>query len=51
MLPLTHAAPVAQITQQHPFRLNTGRIRDQWHMMTRTGKSARLSQHLAEPFL
>jgi assimilatory nitrate reductase catalytic subunit len=34
-----------------PFRLNTGRIRDQWHTMTRTGKSARLSAHLAEPFL
>ena len=32
------------------FRLNTGRIRDQWHTMTRSGKSARLGQHLAEPF-
>lgn len=34
----------------HPFTLNTGRIRDQWHTMTRTGKSARLSSHIAEPF-
>ena len=34
-----------------PFALNTGRIRDQWHTMTRTGKSPRLSAHLAEPFL
>jgi len=33
------------------FILNTGRIRDQWHTMTRTGRSARLSQHLAEPFV
>ncbi|THV20229.1 nitrate reductase [Peteryoungia ipomoeae] len=33
-----------------PFILNTGRIRDHWHTMTRTGKSARLSAHLAEPF-
>lgn len=33
-----------------PFVLNTGRIRDQWHTMTRTGKSARLSSHIAEPF-
>jgi assimilatory nitrate reductase catalytic subunit len=33
-----------------PMTLNTGRIRDQWHTMTRTGKSARLSAHLAEPF-
>jgi len=31
--------------------LNTGRIRDQWHTMTRTGRSTRLSGHLAEPFL
>ncbi len=30
--------------------LNTGRVRDHWHTMTRTGKSARLSAHLAEPF-
>jgi assimilatory nitrate reductase catalytic subunit len=30
--------------------VNTGRIRDQWHTMTRTGKSPRLSQHIAEPF-
>ena len=33
-----------------PFTLNSGRIRDQWHTMTRTGKSARLSGHFAEPF-
>ncbi|THV10002.1 nitrate reductase [Rhizobium rhizophilum] len=32
------------------FVLNTGRVRDHWHTMTRTGKSARLSTHLAEPF-
>ncbi|MFK7868366.1 MAG: molybdopterin-dependent oxidoreductase [Roseobacter sp.] len=30
--------------------LNTGRTRDQWHTMTRTGKSARLGAHMAEPF-
>jgi assimilatory nitrate reductase catalytic subunit len=35
---------------EYPFTLNTGRIRDQWHTMTRTGKSARLSSHIAEPF-
>ena len=33
-----------------PLVLNTGRVRDHWHTMTRTGRSARLSQHLAEPF-
>jgi assimilatory nitrate reductase catalytic subunit len=30
--------------------LNTGRVRDHWHTMTRTGKAARLSAHMAEPF-
>ena len=34
-----------------PLRLNTGRIRDQWHTMTRTGMSPRLATHLSEPFV
>ncbi|CCB67179.1 nitrate reductase [Hyphomicrobium sp. MC1] len=33
-----------------PLTLNTGRIRDHWHTLTRTGKSQRLSQHYGEPF-
>ena len=32
------------------FHLNTGRVRDQWHTMTRSGKSPRLGQHVVEPF-
>ncbi|QPM91343.1 nitrate reductase [Pseudooceanicola algae] len=51
MLALTPRTPVARTEPRYPFRLNTGRIRDQWHTMTRTGKSPRLSSHLAEPFL
>jgi len=34
-----------------PFRLNTGRLRDQWHSMTRTGLSPRLGAHRPEPFV
>jgi len=34
-----------------PLRLNTGRVRDQWHTMTRSGLSPRLGQHLPEPFV
>jgi len=34
-----------------PFRLNTGRYRDQWHTMTRTGLSPKLSQHRREPLV
>ncbi len=49
MLPITPHLPRA--VEKGQFRLNTGRIRDQWHTMTRTAKSPRLSQHLAEPFL
>src|SRR6195952_558662 len=40
-----------ETTAGRPLRLNTGRIRDQWHTMTRTGVSPRLSQHLPEPFV
>jgi assimilatory nitrate reductase catalytic subunit len=36
---------------KYPFVLNTGRVRDQWHTMTRTGLSPRLSVHVAEPFV
>jgi assimilatory nitrate reductase catalytic subunit len=35
----------------YPLRLNTGRVRDQWHTMTRTGKSPRLAAHSSEPFV
>jgi assimilatory nitrate reductase catalytic subunit len=42
--------PVHQSTAEYPLILNTGRIRDQWHTMTRTGLSANLSTHKAEPF-
>jgi assimilatory nitrate reductase catalytic subunit len=34
-----------------PLLLNTGRVRDHWHTMTRTGKSPRLSAHIDEPFV
>ncbi|MCB1329817.1 MAG: nitrate reductase, partial [Maritimibacter sp.] len=51
MLPLHHRPPAAATSPKRPFRLNTGRLRDQWHTMTRTAKSPRLSAHLPEPFL
>ena len=40
-----------ETSASRPLRLNTGRIRDQWHTMTRTGASPRLGQHLPEPFV
>ena len=34
-----------------PLLLTTGRIRDQWHTMTKTGKVGKLKQHISKPFL
>ena len=41
----------SETSPSRPLRLNTGRIRDQWHTMTRTGLSQRLGAHLPEPFV
>ena len=36
---------------RYPFSLTTGRLRDQWHGMTRTGTLGRLFAHVPEPVL
>ena len=36
---------------RRPLLLNTGRVRDQWHTMTRTGRLPRLMAHQREPLL
>jgi assimilatory nitrate reductase catalytic subunit len=51
MVPVTPRAPAAPTTPDRPFRLLTGRIRDQWHTMTRTARAPRLTRHIAEPFI
>ncbi|MEM9726050.1 MAG: nitrate reductase, partial [Pseudomonadota bacterium] len=51
MLPLAPRPPAAATDARYPLRLNTGRVRDHWHTMTRTAKSARLSSHIAEPYV
>jgi ferredoxin-nitrate reductase len=38
-------------TPQYPLILTTGRIRDQWHTMSRSGKVNKLKQHISEPYL
>ena len=38
-------------TEDLPLILTTGRIRDQWHTMTKTGKVNKLRQHIDKPFL
>lgn len=39
------------LSKDYPLILTTGRIRDQWHTMTRTGKVAKLRQHLDTPYV
>src|SRR5690606_22119286 len=36
---------------EYPLVLNTGRIRDQWHTMTRTARAPQLNAHEPEPFV
>jgi assimilatory nitrate reductase catalytic subunit len=36
---------------EYPLVLNTGRIRDQWHTMTRTARAPQLNAHEPEPFI
>ncbi len=50
-----HSFPDANQSEQpdetHPLILTTGRIRDQWHTMSKTGKVNKLKQHISESFL
>jgi assimilatory nitrate reductase catalytic subunit len=39
------------VDARYPLHLNTGRLRDQWHGMSRTGKAARLFNHVDEAVL
>lgn len=40
-----------QTDDDFPLILTTGRVRDQWHTMTKTGRVAKLNQHIPQPFL
>ncbi|MDO6712443.1 molybdopterin-dependent oxidoreductase [Aliiglaciecola sp. 2_MG-2023] len=44
-------APEVATSADFPFVLNSGRIRDQWHTMTRTGKTAELTGHIDRAFV
>jgi ferredoxin-nitrate reductase len=45
---INQSEPVSNI---HPLILTTGRVRDQWHTMSKTGKVNKLKQHTSESFL
>jgi len=44
-------APAAAPLADWPLTLNTGRYRDQWHTMTRSGLSPKLARHREEPLV
>jgi ferredoxin-nitrate reductase len=52
---IIHAVPDALNSERpdndYPFILTTGRIRDQWHTMSKTGKVNKLNKHLSESFV
>lgn len=48
---ITPKPPANAPDKDYPLVLNTGRLRDQWHTMTRTSLSAKLNQHKPEPFV
>src|SRR5690606_12349174 len=44
--------PVAeQPSAAYPLRLTTGRMRDQWHTMSRSGLVPALNRHVEEPLV
>jgi len=50
-VPTPYRPPAVGVNDRWPLLLNTGRVRDQWHTMTRTGRSPRLMAHQCEPTL
>jgi len=50
-IPTPVRAPESAVSADWPLILNTGRNRDQWHTMSRTGAAPRLARHLPEPIL
>ncbi|MFA0449415.1 molybdopterin oxidoreductase family protein [Vibrio breoganii] len=48
---VNYQAPLAKADAKHPLILNSGRVRDHWHTMSRTGLSPKLAEHTTEPFV
>ncbi|MDX3907429.1 MAG: molybdopterin-dependent oxidoreductase [Pigmentiphaga sp.] len=49
--PVAYRPVAAATSARHPFHLTTGRLRDQWHGMSRTGRIAPAFSHAPEPTL
>jgi assimilatory nitrate reductase catalytic subunit len=50
-VPITPRPPQLTPCAEFAFSLSSGRIRDQWHSMTRTGKTSLLTEHTKQPEL
>jgi ferredoxin-nitrate reductase len=46
-----HQVPAETPDSEFPLILTTGRVRNQWHTMTLTGKAVALLKHTPEPYL
>jgi assimilatory nitrate reductase catalytic subunit len=51
MIPVRPEPPASATNPAYPLSLNTGRVRDQWHTMTRTGLAPDLCRHAPEPYV
>ncbi|MFL1454649.1 molybdopterin-dependent oxidoreductase [Marinobacter sp. GN3S48] len=51
LVPVETRLPEQSPDAEFPMIINTGRIRDQWHTMTRTALASRLLAHRSEPFM
>ncbi len=51
LVPVRPKPPAAALEPGFPLSLNTGRLRDQWHTMTRTGLAPALCRHAPEPYV
>jgi assimilatory nitrate reductase catalytic subunit len=51
MVPVAARGPAEAVSPVFPLSLNTGRVRDHWHTMTRTGLAPELCRHAPEPYV
>jgi assimilatory nitrate reductase catalytic subunit len=51
MIAVEPRGPAEAVNLRYALSLNTGRIRDQWHTMTRTALAPGLSRHIPEPYV
>ncbi|WP_140986244.1 nitrate reductase [Asticcacaulis tiandongensis] len=51
LVPSIVRSPANQTTPEFPFSLNSARVRDHWHTLTRTALAPELNRHITEPLL